>query len=473
MHFIKSIEITNFRSILHTVINCSEYNLFCGLNDVGKSNVLKALNLFFNDETDFQTPLIFAKDYNKIALALAQKSRKQKQLIKIKLKLNIPPGYKSLSGLRHITVEKTIDRYGKSDIKYMDDNGKSKSAQARLLNQIKYVYIPALKGENVIQYLLGLLGEYQLVDKKTIDDMNSQINTATKDLSDLLHKSNIATEARFGLPTLLRDFWQKLSVNTVYEQFNELDAIEGTAKDKERKLNPANYQIPLVLRGDGIKSKYIPPLLQWLQNNNHYNTYVWGIDEPENSLEFKALEHLSSLFCNEYALSTQIFGTTHSMAFINPADDSTVKPTVFRCMKTNQGATSIKTIEDLLKESNKQEILEELGALEVQHHIIQEFREKMREAEDAKKASEETICELNGKVTSLTKPLIITEGKTDWKHLKAALVKLKANGQFSDIPDFEFYEYEDTPQMGDKQLEVICNSYACTNNKRKIICLLS
>ena len=46
-NLIKQIEISNFRSIKHTTIDCSEYNLFCGQNDVGKSNILKALNLFF------------------------------------------------------------------------------------------------------------------------------------------------------------------------------------------------------------------------------------------------------------------------------------------------------------------------------------------------------------------------------------------------------------------------------------------
>ena len=63
-NLIKQIEITNFRSIKHTIIDCSSYNLFCGQNDVGKSNVLKALNLFFNQETDFQTPFNFFTDYH-------------------------------------------------------------------------------------------------------------------------------------------------------------------------------------------------------------------------------------------------------------------------------------------------------------------------------------------------------------------------------------------------------------------------
>lgn len=44
------------------------------------------------------------------------------------------------------------------------------------------------------------------------------------------------------------------------------------------------------------------------------------------------------------------------------------------------------------------------------------------------------------------KPLIMTEGKTDWKHLKAAWLKLKASGHFPDL-EIEFEEYEEQIKM--------------------------
>lgn len=43
---IKHIHIKNFRSIVNTMLDIEEMNIFVGLNDAGKSNVLKALNLF-------------------------------------------------------------------------------------------------------------------------------------------------------------------------------------------------------------------------------------------------------------------------------------------------------------------------------------------------------------------------------------------------------------------------------------------
>lgn len=70
------IEIKNFRSIKSSKIELSSLNIFVGLNDAGKSNYLKALNLFFNNETDygkkFQHDVDFTNYYN-------TKSKKSKE----------------------------------------------------------------------------------------------------------------------------------------------------------------------------------------------------------------------------------------------------------------------------------------------------------------------------------------------------------------------------------------------------------
>ena len=41
------IEIKNFRSIRNLSISPAEFSVFVGKNDCGKSNILRALNLFF------------------------------------------------------------------------------------------------------------------------------------------------------------------------------------------------------------------------------------------------------------------------------------------------------------------------------------------------------------------------------------------------------------------------------------------
>ena len=463
-NLISQIEITNFRSIKYEKIDCSAYNLFCGQNDVGKSNILKALNLFFNQETDFKTPFNFFTDYNKYALAEAQSSKKKKQLIKIKITFKKPKSYQSIFGSTYF-IEKTFDRNDKTGlgtIKYSEESTKARTAISKLYNQMRYVYIPALKGKEVIQYLLGLLGEQELIGSTQIADLNKSINDTTNDLANLLNESKIGIGVSFGLPTLLSDFWQQLSVGTTYEYF---EAIEKSlvSKKGEVKLSSSSYQIPLNMRGDGIKSKFLPPILKWLQNHNEQKTFIWGIDEPENSLEFRAAEELSYLFGNEYALTTQIFATSHSMAFINPRDTDTIKPAIFRTVRSSLGETSFQDINDLYKTKNREDLLEEIGALAIQKELITKYRQQIEDEKNAKKEMENSLNELQTQIAALTKPLVITEGKTDIKHILKAKEKLG----ITDV-DFEQIDSQHQPD-GDSNLHKLLEQLSKIHNRNKII----
>jgi AAA15 family ATPase/GTPase len=66
MNIIEKIIISKFRSFgKKEEIICGDLNIFSGGNDVGKSNVLKALNLFFNEKTNLYDRYNFEHDYNK------------------------------------------------------------------------------------------------------------------------------------------------------------------------------------------------------------------------------------------------------------------------------------------------------------------------------------------------------------------------------------------------------------------------
>ncbi|MFD3003598.1 AAA family ATPase [Pontibacter toksunensis] len=81
-----------------------------------------------------------------------------------------------------------------------------------------------------------------------------------------------------------------------------------------------------------------------------------------------------------------------------------------------------------------------------------------------------TFKTVNARLETLTKPIIITEGKTDWKHLKAALRKLQAQGKFTNL-DFDFLEYSDEIHMGDSHLQALCEQYSKIPQSRKVICI--
>lgn len=67
------------------------------------------------------------------------------------------------------------------------------------------------------------------------------------------------------------------------------------------------------------------------------------------------------------------------------------------------------------------------------------------------------------------KPLVVTEGQSDWKHMKAAFTKLKSeSSNYSNI-DFEFLEYDKNTQMGNNTLEAMCRYFSSVPQSRKII----
>jgi hypothetical protein len=76
--------------------------------------------------------------------------------------------------------------------------------------------------------------------------------------------------------------------------------------------------------------------------------------------------------------------------------------------------------------------------------------------------------QLQGQLTAGTLPLVITEGKTDWQHLKAALAFLKAKGEYESL-ELQFLEFDDSVDMGDERLKQMCDATSRLPAMRKMI----
>ena len=60
---IKQIEIHNFRSIKSTKFNLNDYSLLIGENNAGKSNVFRALRIFYEDNLKYDEKTDMCFDY--------------------------------------------------------------------------------------------------------------------------------------------------------------------------------------------------------------------------------------------------------------------------------------------------------------------------------------------------------------------------------------------------------------------------
>lgn len=176
---ITSIRIKNFRSIKNALIKVKDMNIFVGLNDVGKSNVLKALNLFFNGNTDYDTPFDFKKDFS---CFFTKKSHKTKEIV-IKIEFKIPETYKE-HGIYTWEKRWKSDNYTEETI--LNQDGKKPTERSRVpgtLKRIKYRYVPAVKSKEYYKSLLAFL--FSL----TIEFLQLFLRLGTFQLSDLCYNT--------------------------------------------------------------------------------------------------------------------------------------------------------------------------------------------------------------------------------------------------------------------------------------------
>lgn len=92
LHII-NIDIRNFRSVRSLSLSPGKLAVLVGKNDSGKSNILRALNLFFNGRTMPDDDLNFEVDHN----VFNNPNRRAKE-ISIKLEIEMPEAYRATNG---------------------------------------------------------------------------------------------------------------------------------------------------------------------------------------------------------------------------------------------------------------------------------------------------------------------------------------------------------------------------------------
>ncbi len=294
---IKRIHIKNFRSIVDETIELKDFNCFVGKNDSGKSNVLKALNLFFNNKTDFNTPFDFNSDYSKFA----KRGQKQAKEITIALEIIVPETF-----IEHGTkIWKKTWRAEGLHSDNMDNLFKPASRGITWLQRIRYEYVPAVKSDDYFKNLLG----------KLYESMTDAANSALKDLND--EYSERLEMLTLGLTNQLR---QVLGMRSAIQLPSNLSTL---FRDMSFSTSDKFVQgIDLSHRGDGIKARHIPSILRYLQDNIEKGrlkrsvggAYIWGFEEPENGVEYLACFEMAKEFLT-YTNERQILVTTHSPAF--------------------------------------------------------------------------------------------------------------------------------------------------------------
>lgn len=394
MILITKVNIEYFRSLKSVSIkNINHLNIFSGKNDIGKSNILKALDIFFN-----KSRIQFSDDYNKERLSeVRSESIKGKQFIKISIEFKNTGTYPTLP--KSFLISKTWDRQGnlidgghKDNFDSLANRGiikKEKIPIARrsltkFLNKVRYTYIPAIRDETFFSYLLNQLQEtiFEVEERKrnqtfqeSISNFNNTIGTLTSVLNDEF-KTVSGISSSLSFPNNISEIFQRLIIET----------------------KSGEHNIPLRMRGDGIRLRYIPTILNYISKNSKYFE-IWGFDEPENSCEYSLSKKIAEQFEQEYTSKAQIFLTTHSFHFISLSGPKSSKYRVFR--KDGSQNTDI----SLVNEIDRNILSNELGVLEINAELSKLYNslsEEMKLIENTKEI-----------LKNSQKPYLIFEGKTD------------------------------------------------------------
>lgn len=180
-----------------------------------------------------------------------------------------------------------------------------------------------------------------------------------------------------------------------------------------------------------------------LKDSNKADGAIVLIDEPELSLhprwQMKILEFFRKIFQNiDGKQRSQLFVSTHSPFILH--NDSRINDKVI-VMKKSEHGNVVQIDNPSFYYCNKEELIKEAFQLDTVIEDIKSVRDKH---------------------------LIITEGKTDWKHMKNAYKKLLELGEIESI-NIEFLEYEDS--LGDSRLHQLIENISMLHNNKKIICI--
>ncbi|WP_237062475.1 ATP-dependent nuclease [Microbulbifer zhoushanensis] len=312
---ITKIDIHNFRSARDLSINPARLAVLVGKNDSGKSNILRALNLFFNGKTDQENYFNFSVDHN-----IHNKPNRRAKEISIKIELILPDNYRRVNGdvilweKRWRSGGQVFNKYvgrrrvagPRGGISWEDVQIPERSNVHSLLRNINYVYVPAIKDPEYFSELRASIYDViaDVADREFRDSSHDFERSISNQLQDLTAQitSSLGFQSRLALPRDLSHI------------FESLDFLSN------------KQNISLDARGDGVKARHIPLILKFMADKKRSlqgrgaqpYTYIWGYEEPENSLELLSSVELADQFW-EFANDgiAQVFLTTHSPVFYN------------------------------------------------------------------------------------------------------------------------------------------------------------
>lgn len=399
--YIKHIKVLNFRSLTEANISLESYTALAGLNDSGKSNLFRALNLFFNGQTDIGSELHFSSDFSQHAKKIAKKASQ----IEIELEIAPPKNYADSGAVvwRKTYRADSIIPFEDTIFKRDGSEFASGSKTEYWVRHLAFEYVPAIRGRHFFDILKRRL--YTSLSNTVASKIGNASSTFLADLRKEVARIEAESErmlklkTEFALPGDLGELFQVLD-------FRSADEVSSTA---------------LQYRGDGIQGRHIPLILKFLADQRKKSSAkgkppsetIWGYEEPENNLELIKQIEVANEF-KEYASNIQIILSTHSPAFYGVAKE-------------------VDGIRLALREAGKTTYSEKLTPAMIDTHLglmpfVEPYIEQAKKERDALLA---TVKSLEEDSLVGDRPALYVEGSTDKIIIEAVLKALNLPSVFS------------------------------------------
>ena len=322
MQLIQSVAVSGLRSILEASLpEVGDLTTLAGRNSCGKSNFLRALNLFFNNEVEPGKAVVFLRDH------FSQPKSKKRRQVAVRVSFRVPERFKfrrELEALGHqaagvFEIQRTweldaqrnvIDRLDLIVDGQPIEDGAILARQ--FINLVHYRYIPNRavpanilreEGDAIARYITMRMRKGQGAEE-LLEAFNRSASAALSTASDALDVSG-APIGRLSVsaPESLAEMLQIFGFRAVGAHGRPVSDTEWGAGHQSFIL----YQILKVIDTD------YGQFFGWRQAN------VWGVEEPESGLHRDLeveLAHRFRLWAKDDAAKLQILQTTHSPVFV-------------------------------------------------------------------------------------------------------------------------------------------------------------
>lgn len=369
---LSKIKIENFRSYDNVEIEFSNLSVIIGQNDVGKSTLLDALNIFFENEKPLDNDININSQNNKIAItcffkvneemeiwldsAASEQTKtslqnehllNQDNLLQIKkiwengkLKVFIIAHYPNnwekplitlkINDLKRLIKDDTqVNRSIKKEMReYLFQNNELQFETQEIDVSSKDTDII-----NIYEKLKAKLPKYALFRAdRTNTDKDSEVTSITKAIAQ-----NAVTNAQEQFETIkqqVKKEIQEFSNSTLekLKQFNKEIAESVSVNIQDKALESifsyefnSDNEIPLNKRGSGIKRLFLLSFFLADSERQNISNMIYAIEEPETSqhpnFQKMIIETLQKISQQE---NRQILITTHTPEIVKMADKENI-----------------------------------------------------------------------------------------------------------------------------------------------------